>query len=83
MYFLHVGLKLRNKDYPRRLAYLEKNNRLEPSLVEKLMGLALIATVVLNCYFKYHTETMIFMLNPCHVVTACYIVMCFSKFKPP
>ena len=81
LYFLLVGLKLRNKDYPRRLTYLTKHDKLSPNLAEYLMGLALIATVIINCYYKYHTETMVFMLNPCHVVTACYIIMCFSKFN--
>ena len=81
LFFLNIGLKLRNKDYPKRLAYLTKHDKLSPNAVEYLMGLALVATVIINCYYKYHTETMVFMLNPCHVVTACYIVMCFCKFN--
>ena len=46
-----------------------------------LMGLALIGTIIVNAYYKYISETMVFMLNPCHIVTYCYCIICFAKFN--
>ena len=74
-------MQVRNKDYPKRLAYLQKQNKLSPNIAEILVGVSLIVTIILNCYFKYQTETTIFMLNPCHIVTYCYIVIAFCKFN--
>ena len=70
-----------NKDYPKRYQTLEKMGKLGPNWAERCMGLAMISTIVVNMYYKYESETAVFMLNPCHVVTYCYCIICFAKFN--
>ena len=47
---------------------LKRQNKLNPGLFEILLGLAYVGVHAGNWYYKYHAETMIFLLNPCHVV---------------
>ena len=81
LFFLRKGLALRSTDYASRFEFRQKNNLLAPNWFEIAMGVILFGTVVVNCYYKYHSETMVFMLNPCHVVSYIYCVICFAKFN--
>ena len=36
-------------------------------MFEVAFGLMLVGCLIFNIVSKYHDETMIFMLNPCHV----------------
>jgi hypothetical protein len=40
-----------------------------------------VMNIVANCYYKYHSKTLIFMRNPCHMVTVLLIIVGFSKFS--
>ena len=41
---------------------------LNPTKIEQVMGIICIMCILANFYYKWHTMTMIFMFNPCHVV---------------
>ena len=47
---------------------LQQKNMLNPTKIEQVMGIICIMCILANLYYKWHTMTMIFMFNPCHVV---------------
>ena len=47
---------------------LRKRDMLDPTKIETFMGLLCTMCLIGNLYYKWHTMTLIFMFNPCHVV---------------
>jgi hypothetical protein len=43
--------------------------RPHPSMLERLMGIIWFICIFIQIYLKIHTKTLIFILNPCHVIT--------------
>ena len=60
---------------------LKARNMLDPTMLEKLMGIICILCLIGNLYYKWHTMTLIFMFNPCHVVCLSLAIISFSKFS--
>jgi len=52
-----------------------RKNSLEPNLIEKIFGyFTLFITGVLIC-FKSHSEQLIFIFNPCHIILVIYLII--------
>lgn len=45
------------------------------------MGFIGVFNLVANCYYKYHSKTLIFMLNPCHMVTVLIVIVSLGKYS--
>ena len=52
---------------------LKALGRMDPTMIEKAMGVVCVLVTILNVYFKVQTNTLIFMFNPCHVVNVSVI----------
>ena len=46
-----------------------------------MMGLTCIACLLINIYYKIQSETLIFILNPCHVCALAIGVLSLSKYS--
>ena len=68
VYFISIraGLNKLMETHEKKKVSLAK--RLDPTWIETLMGVLCIMCIVGNLYYKWHTMTLIFMFNPCHVV---------------
>lgn len=66
---IRAGLAKLNEKFEEKYARLEREGRLTPTWLEKLMGLTLLLCNVANTYYKTHSMTVIFMFNPCHIVS--------------
>jgi len=67
--------------YQTRKANLLLNRNTKPSLIEYIVALISICNLVVLAYYKAQSESMIFMLNPCHVISVLLIYVCFSEFS--
>ena len=72
---------MRNEDYEQRYAALKKKGKLYPNMVEIIMGLTLVFCLCFFSASKYEDETMIFMLNPCHVTALLQAICCFCPYN--
>ena len=45
------------------------------------MGITCIICLLLNVYFKIKSETLIFILNPCHVCALAIAILSLSKYS--
>lgn len=66
---MRYSLELKSQQFTQRYKHLASKGKLGPNIVEQLMGLASLGCIVYNIVAKYHDETMIFMLNPCHFLS--------------
>jgi hypothetical protein len=58
-----------NAKFGERLLRRQKLKLINPSIVEKAFGWLNLCVLAVTVWLKYEAETMIFMLNPCHVIT--------------
>jgi hypothetical protein len=70
-----------DKQFRVRYARLKAQNNLNPNMWEILLGLCYVAIIFGNLYTKYEEETMIFMLNPCHMVANTQLLLAFLPFN--
>jgi hypothetical protein len=62
--------------------YLLKSGRgLYPSLIEKMQGLLCFTILASQIYFKIHSRTVIFILNPCHFITFTFALVSILPFN--
>lgn len=78
---LRYGVRVKNADFDQRYKALQSKGRLSSNVAEKITGAALIFCLVFFIRAKYDDETMIFMLNPCHVTALLQAVCCFCPFN--
>jgi hypothetical protein len=52
-----------------------------PNSYEVMMAAIGVINLAANCYYKYHSKTLIFMLNPCHMVTVLIIIVGLKKYS--
>jgi hypothetical protein len=58
-----------------------KPTSVSPSLIEKLIGLISLTNLVVLSWYKAQSESMVFMLNPCHLISVLLIFVCFNDFN--
>ena len=70
MYYLTIraGLTKLQAGFKAKEELLRKADKLEPSGLEKVMGVLCTLCMLCNFYFKWESMTLIFMFNPCHIV---------------
>ena len=44
-------------------------NGIYPCVLERLVGVMCISIIMVQVWLKIHSNTLIFIFNPCHVVT--------------
>ena len=81
LYFIRHGLRVKNADFEKRYAALEKKGNLNPGFFEIVMGLSLVFCLGFCTLSKYDDETMVFMLNPCHATALLQAICCFLPFN--
>jgi len=65
--FIWYGSRMLSEGHEQRLKSLK--GKVEPTFYERLMGYACILVLLANTYFKCQTETLIFIVMPCHLMT--------------
>ena len=54
-------------------------DNLNPCLTEKIIGYTWYAYLLVQVYTKVHTNTMIFLFNPCHIITLVWAICLTTK----
>ena len=68
--------------HSKKLDWLKKSGRgVNPGLLEIMQGLLCFFMIGCQLYFKYHSRTMIFILNPCHLVTLLFGIVSLMPFN--
>jgi hypothetical protein len=69
-------------DVAKRLKLKSKgrDGRLEPTSAEKITGVICLLTFLCNCFFKFQQNTLIFMLNPCHIAIIFLFIACTRSY---
>lgn len=52
-----------------------------PSILERLMGLVCFGCYFLQIYLKIHSNTLIFILNPCHLITLVWAIILTTEYS--
>jgi len=70
MYIITVraGLTKLHEGFKKKEEQLRLANQLDPTRIEKLMGVICTLCMVANAVFKWRSMTLIFLLNPCHII---------------
>ena len=71
-----MGNSVLQKDFASRHVQLQKVNRVDPTLLERAMGFTCLINLMINIYLKTMSRTLVFMLNPCHVVNLFLVIVC-------
>ena len=77
---INAGLTKLLAGYAKKEEDLRLTNRSDPTGLEKAMGLMCIMCTLANIAFKWETMTLIFMLNPCHIVCVSSV---YARISPP
>ena len=67
-YSISLGIEKLLETHWKKRDDLNQRNMLNPTKIEQVMGIICTVAILANFYYKWHTLTMIFMFNPCHVV---------------
>ena len=81
IYTICSGIQKLNETHKERYLELKQRNMLDPTGIEKFMGLLCSIFMQANLWYKYNTSTLIFLVNPCHVVCIMLIVISFSRYS--
>ena len=57
---------------------LFQKGMLSPTRIELAMGIICTLCILANFYYKWHTMTLIFMFNPCHIVCVSMSIYTFQ-----
>lgn len=79
---LLAGVRYVKTHHEAKRNYLIKTGRgLNPSIIEYMQGLMCMFMIVCQLVFKSYTNTMIFIFNPCHVLTFCFGLVSLLPFN--
>ena len=69
VYFISIraGLSKLMETHEKKKEELRKRDMLDPTRIETFMGFLCALCIIGNLYYKWHTMTLIFMVNPCHI----------------
>ena len=81
IYTICSGIQKLNETHKERYLELKQRNMLDPTGIEKFMGLLCSIFMQANLWYKYNTSTLIFLVNPCHIVCIMLIIISFSRYS--
>lgn len=58
-----------------------KSIKPHPNLLEKLMGITCFICYLIQIYLKINSQTLIFILNPCHVITLVWGIVLTCEYS--
>ena len=67
-YSIRAGYNKLMETHWKKRDELGMKNMLDPTRIEIAMGVICTLCLIGNIYYKWHDMTLIFMLNPCHIV---------------
>lgn len=77
----NLAYKKLEGDHPSRLRVLKERNKVNPSAIEYFMGCSCFLMTILNSYYKFQSNTLIFMFNPCHIVNILLGIIAVTPFS--
>lgn len=72
IYTIKKGSDMLHSIHSKRLKQM--HGKVDPTLAEQIMGWTCMFVLLANVYFKYKTETLIFIVMPCHLMTVSLLV---------
>ncbi|CDW75414.1 UNKNOWN [Stylonychia lemnae] len=82
MYNFYKGIYVMRRICDQRRQIIQHNGRgLQPNFLEIMLGLLCFFFLFFQLHLKYTSNTMIFILNPCHITTALFGLVAFLPYN--